>query len=90
MRAVAPPRIDSPIVECDCQVMRTDLISVDPDRLGGMPVFNGTRVMVKTLTDYLQAGETIDAFLDDFPTVARSQVLGFLEAAQAALTTEPA
>ncbi len=70
--------------------MRTDLISVDPELLGGTPVFNGTRVMVKTLTDYLQAGETIDTFLDDFPTVKRSQVLGFLEAAQAVLTAEPA
>ena len=70
--------------------MRTDLISIDPDRLGGTPVFSGTRVMVKTLTDYLEAGETIDAFLDDFPTVERSQVLGFLEAARAALTAEPA
>ncbi len=53
-------------------------------------MFKGTRVMVRTLTEYLQAGETIDAFLDDFPTVTRSQVLAFLDAAQVALTAEPA
>jgi uncharacterized protein (DUF433 family) len=70
--------------------MPNDLISVDPDLLGGAPVLKGMRVMVKTLTDYLQAGETIDAFLDDFPTVRRSQVLGFLEIARADLTAEPA
>jgi uncharacterized protein (DUF433 family) len=82
--------IDSHLIECDFQTMFTDLISADPDRLGGTPVFKGTRVMVRTLTEYLQAGETIDAFLDDFPTVTRSQVLAFLDAAQVALTAEPA
>ncbi len=66
------------------------MINVDPDVLGGTPVFKGTRVMVKTLTDYLEAGDTIETFLNDFPTVERIQVVGFLEAARAALTTEAA
>jgi uncharacterized protein (DUF433 family) len=66
--------------------MRDDLITVDPEILGGAPVFAGTRVMVKTLTDYLEAGDTLDAFLADFPTVDRSQVVGFLSAARALLT----
>ena len=54
----------------------------DPEILGGTPVFSGTRVPVKTLTDYLEAGASIDAFLDDFPTVRREQVIAFLEEAR--------
>lgn len=54
----------------------------DPEILGGTPVFAGTRVPVKTLTDYLEAGDTIDAFLNDFPTVRREQVIAFLEEAR--------
>jgi uncharacterized protein (DUF433 family) len=61
------------------------VIVKDPDILGGMPVFKGTRVPVKNLIDYLAAGETIDAFLDDFPTVERDQVIRFLEEAGAIL-----
>jgi uncharacterized protein (DUF433 family) len=62
--------------------MSTQLVSVDPDVLGGTPVFSGTRVAVKTLTDYLEAGDSIDAFLDDFPSVAKAQVIQFLEDAR--------
>jgi uncharacterized protein (DUF433 family) len=54
----------------------------DPEILGGTPVFSGTRVPVKTLTDYLEGGASIDAFLDDFPTVRREQVIAFLEEAR--------
>lgn len=53
----------------------------NPDILSGMPVFRGTRVPVQNLLDYLATGETIDAFLDDFPTVKREQVLQFLQLA---------
>jgi hypothetical protein len=49
----------------------TSIISVSPDVMGGTPVFIGTRVPVQTLLDYLKAGETIDDFLDGFPTVNR-------------------
>ena len=45
---------------------------------GGIPVFRGTRVPVQNLLDYLATGETIDAFLDDFPSVSREQILQFL------------
>lgn len=55
------------------------LIIRDPDILGGTPVFYGTRVPVQTLIDYLVAGDSIDAFLDDFPSVTREQVVLFLE-----------
>ncbi len=47
------------------------IIHSDPDILGGTPVFVGTRVPVKTLLDYLEGGDRLDEFLDDFPTVTR-------------------
>jgi len=49
--------------------------------MGGAPVFRGTRVPVQTLLDYLEGGESIDAFLVGFPTVTREQVVAFLEEA---------
>jgi uncharacterized protein (DUF433 family) len=58
---------------------QSPLIIEDPDILGGLPVFYGTRVPVKTLVDYLTTGETIDEFLDDFPSVTRDQVVHFIE-----------
>jgi uncharacterized protein (DUF433 family) len=57
----------------------TKLISSSPDVMGGMTVFTNTRVPVQTLLDYLKAGESIDDFLDGFPTVTREQVIYFLE-----------
>jgi uncharacterized protein (DUF433 family) len=59
----------------------TPIISASPDVMGGTPVFAGTRVPVETLLDYLKAGESIDDFLDGFPTVNRAQVVAFLEEA---------
>ncbi len=50
--------------------------------MGGTPVFTGTRVPVQTLIDYLEGGETIDDFLDGFPTVTRDQVISFLKEAK--------
>lgn len=47
--------------------------------MGGTPVFRGTRVPVQTLLDYLEAGDSIDQFLEGFPTVTREQVIAFLE-----------
>jgi uncharacterized protein (DUF433 family) len=66
------------------------LIVSNPDILGGTPVFSGTRVPVKNLTDYLEQGESIDEFLDDFPSVARGQVIQFLEEARIKLTDNAA
>ncbi len=59
------------------------IITCSPDVLGGTPVFAGTRVPVQTLLDYLEGGETIDDFLEGFPTVKREQVVAFLEEAKA-------
>ena len=57
------------------------IISTSPEIMGGTPVFAGTRVPVQTLFDYLKAGESIDDFLDGFPTVTREQVIALLEEA---------
>jgi len=68
--------------------MFTTVIVKDPDILSGIPIFSGTRVPVHNLIDYLAAGETIDTFLDDFPTVTREQVIQFLEYAGAVAVHE--
>ena len=57
----------------------------DPEIMGGTPVFQGTRVPVQTLLDYLEGGDTLDEFLDGFPGVSREQAVGFLELAKEAL-----
>ncbi|MEJ7663881.1 MAG: DUF433 domain-containing protein [Hymenobacter sp.] len=66
----------------------TDLITTDPDILGGQPVFTGTRVPVETLFDHLEAGVPLDEFLDDFPTVSRSQAVALLDVASKLLTAK--
>jgi uncharacterized protein (DUF433 family) len=67
--------------------MTKPLIISDPDILSGTPVFSGTRAPVKNLANYLEAGDNIDNFLDDFPSVSREQVIGFLEQARERLST---
>jgi uncharacterized protein (DUF433 family) len=59
--------------------MKKKVISVSRNVMGGTPVFAGTRVPIETLFDYLEGQETIDAFLEDFPTVKKAQVLQLLE-----------
>ena len=59
----------------------------DPEIMGGTPVFAGTRVPFQTLLDYLEGGDSLDAFLDDFPTVSREQVISALEQAKEAVLT---
>jgi uncharacterized protein (DUF433 family) len=58
------------------------IIVKDPDILGGEPVFRGTRVPFQALIDYLEGGETLDEFLDDFPTVSRESAVAVLEEAR--------
>ena len=62
-------------------VNKTSIISASPDIMGGTLVFTGTRVPVQTFLDYLKGGESIDDFLDGFPTVNREQVIALLEEA---------
>ena len=58
------------------------VIHSDPEIMGGTPVFIGTRVPLKNLIDYLEGGHSIDEFLDDFPSVDRSQAVAALEQAR--------
>lgn len=55
-----------------------NIINIHPEILGGEPVFCGTRVPIKNLFDYLETGESIDEFLDDFPSVSRDQAINLL------------
>ena len=57
-------------------------VQSDPEILGGTPVFVGTRVPVKNLFDYLEAGDSLDEFLNDFPSVTREQAVAALELAR--------
>jgi len=59
-----------------------EVIERSPDILGGVPVFAGTRVPVRTLIDYLEAGDSLNEFLGDFPTVTREQAVAVLEQAR--------
>jgi uncharacterized protein (DUF433 family) len=62
--------------------MSQSVIYRDPEVMGGTPVFYGTRVPVQTLIEYLEAGDSIDEFLEGFPSVTREQVIAFLEEAK--------
>ena len=69
--------------------MRPDeIIAKDRDILGGTPVFRGTRVPVQALLDYLEGGQTLDEFLDDFPTVTRVAAVAALELANSLLVCQ--
>jgi uncharacterized protein (DUF433 family) len=59
--------------------MYKHLVEIDPEKLGGTPVFYGTRVPIQNLFDCLETGETLDEFLEQFPTVEREQALAVLE-----------
>ena len=68
--------------------MAIDVINIDPEILGGTPVFRGTRVPIETLFDHIEAGITLDEFLDDFPSVTKEQALAVLEIAEKMLTSK--
>ena len=60
---------------------KNSVVVVDPEIMSGTPCFAGTRVPARTLMDYLEAGDSLDDFLEDFPTVSRRQAITFLEQA---------
>ncbi|GMV09508.1 MAG: hypothetical protein AMXMBFR55_12420 [Gemmatimonadota bacterium] len=68
----------------------TPLITSSPERLGGTPVFAGTRVPVQTLIEYLEAGHPLDQFLEEFPAISRAHAVAVLELAKRALITPAA
>ena len=63
-------------------MLHEKLIDSNPEILGGVPVFTGTRVPIKSLFDHLEAGDSIDDFLEGFPSVRREQVIALLEISQ--------
>ncbi len=63
----------------------SDLITIDPEILGGTPVFRGTRVPVQTLFQYLEANYALDEFLECFPTVTREAAIALLDRSEVAL-----
>jgi uncharacterized protein (DUF433 family) len=65
----------------------SSVVHCDPEILGGTPVFVGTRVPVRTLLDYLSAGDSLEEFLDHFPTVSREQAVAALEQANELLVS---
>ena len=68
--------------------MASKLIAVDPEIHSGTPVFAGTRVPVKVLFDQIEAGDSLEVFLDDFPSVSREIAMAVLEEARAALVQD--
>ena len=65
-----------------------ELITIDKEILGGQTVFKGTRVPVETLFDHLEAGISLDVFLEDFPTVSKEQAIALLDWANKLLNTK--
>ncbi|RKU20725.1 hypothetical protein C6500_07865 [Candidatus Poribacteria bacterium] len=77
-------------MEFDKQTKRTvnNLITCNPRIMSGTPVFKNTRVPIKNLIDYLEAGDSLDEFLEDFPSVSRTQAMQALELAKEMLITQ--
>ena len=67
-----------------------ELITIDNEILGGQPVFKGTRVPVESLFDHLEAGVSLDEFIEDFPTVSKEQAVALLDIANKLLTSKNA
>lgn len=63
-------------------------VSIDPEVMSGAPVFVGTRVLIQNLSDYIEGGEDLSEFLDDFPSVSKESALAVLEMAKKTLTSE--
>lgn len=76
------------MIMADTDVNIKDLVEVDPEKMSGTPCFKGTRVPLTHLFDYLEAGDTLDDFLTDFPSVTRDQALGVLELMKKRILTE--
>ena len=68
--------------------MNYGAINIDPETMGGTPVFTGTRVPIQSLFDYIETGETLDEFLDNFPSVKKDFAIQVLEMASQTLTSE--
>ena len=68
--------------------MKYGPINIDPETMGGTPVFTGTRVPIQALFDYIETGETLDEFLENFPSVKKAFAIEVLQMAEKSITTE--
>ncbi len=75
------------LISVNITKMERRVINIDPEILGGTPVFYGTRVPIKNLFDYLETGDSIETFLDDFDGVKKEQVIKVLEMSQKLIET---
>ena len=66
----------------------SSVVKIDPEIMSGAPCFAGTRVPIQNLIDYLEGDDSIDEFLEDFPSVRRDQIISFLEEAQECKLTQ--
>jgi uncharacterized protein (DUF433 family) len=64
---------------------KRSVVKIDPEIMSGTPCFAGTRVPARTLIDYIEGGDTLDEFLEQFPTVTRKQTIAYLEESAAML-----
>lgn len=69
------------------RMKKSSVVKIDPEIMSGTPCFAGTRVPARTLFDYLEGGDTLDDFLEGFPTVTREQAIAFLEEASERMLT---
>lgn len=69
-------------------ITKSNVICSDPELMGGTPVFRGTRVPIKNLIDYLEAGDSLDTFLADFPSVTKQNAICVLELAKEMLIAD--
>ncbi len=82
MTAAAFPTLPLTFGLCYVAAMKAkSVVVVDPEIMSGTPCFAGTRVPARTLIDHLEAGDSLDVFLEDFPTATRKQAIAFLEEA---------
>ena len=68
--------------------MKNPVIEINPDKVSGAPLFAGTRVPIRNLFDYLEAGDTLEDFLEGFPPVTREQAVAVLQMAEQSLVKE--
>ena len=76
-----------PVALSEARSVSQSVVKIDREIMSGAPCFSGTRVPIQNLIDYLEGGDSIDEFLDSFPTVSREQVISFLEEAKTRMLT---
>ena len=76
------------LLDCELGAAMEKIIVTNPGILGGEPVFSGTRIPFKILTDYLEGGESLDAFLEQYPSITREAAIAAIEEARLSLVAQ--